>query len=192
MPDFLIIILFIVWLVFANRKVFRRRSFGRAFWRNPRRDDHLSKGDYLSKLCKKQLLTPNEVEFYHRLTRALPDYYVFPQVAFNALLDVDGYVPAREFYFLRNRFEKKVADFVVCARPSCAVVAVVELDDKTHVDKKDEKRDALLKAAGYRIVRFLSRNKPSESEIAALFAAIHDNKVVTIVFNGPGTLRNSN
>lgn len=34
----------------------------------------------------KALLTANEIEFYTRLTQALPDYLIFPQVSLGALL----------------------------------------------------------------------------------------------------------
>ncbi len=49
------------------------------------------------------------------------------------------------------------------------MLALVELDDRTHSAKGDRQRDALTKAAGYRTIRFQSRNKPTQAEIAALF-----------------------
>jgi very-short-patch-repair endonuclease len=48
-------------------------------------------------------------------------------------------------------------------------VAVVELDDRMHDAKADRQRDAITRAAGYQTIRYQSRQKPSESEIAALF-----------------------
>jgi very-short-patch-repair endonuclease len=58
-------------------------------------------------------------------------------------------------------------DYVVCTR-SCEVVAVVELDDKTHSRAKDQLRDARLQQAGIRTVRFQSRDKPKVNAIRAL------------------------
>ena len=49
------------------------------------------------------------------------------------------------------------------------IIALVELDDSTHIGSADRKRDAMTKAAGYQTNRFQSRQKPSEREIAALF-----------------------
>ncbi len=49
------------------------------------------------------------------------------------------------------------------------IVALIELDDSTHVASADRKRDAITKAAGYQTLRFQSRQKPTEHEIAALF-----------------------
>ena len=46
------------------------------------------------------------------------------------------------------------------------VVAIVELDDRTHSNDKDGKRDAMLEQAGYKVVRWQSKKKPSTQEIA--------------------------
>jgi hypothetical protein len=118
-----------------------------------------------SRIRPKPLLTPNEVEFFHRLERALPNYHVFPQVAFGAILDVDG---KKDSFPIRNRFSQKIADFVVCERDTLAVVALVELDDRTHDADRDRDRDEITKAAGYQTIRFPSRRKPTVAEIAAL------------------------
>ncbi|MDD3182247.1 MAG: DUF2726 domain-containing protein [Alphaproteobacteria bacterium] len=114
---------------------------------------------------KKPLMTANEREFFGRLARALPDCHVFPQVAFNALLDARKGLGWQERGQTRNRFDRKVADYVICHRDTFEVLAIVELDDRTHRAEKDEQRDALLTGAGYRVIRFQSRAKPTETEI---------------------------
>lgn len=120
-------------------------------------------------------MTGNETEFFLRLTRALPDHYIFPQVALNALIKTKGYMPTKDFYSLRNAFDRKVADYVVCNRQTFSVVAIIELDDSSHNGKgdKDAKRDTMLNAAGYRTLRFQSKAKPSEQEIAEVFKQKH-------------------
>jgi very-short-patch-repair endonuclease len=124
---------------------------------------------WLSQIRRKPLLTPNETEFFHRLQRALPAYHVFPQVPFAALLTVDRELSGKARWSIRNRFDRKIADFVVCERLSLKVIAIIELDDRTHDAKADRQRDAITKAAGYQTFRFQSKQKPSEAEIAALF-----------------------
>jgi hypothetical protein len=124
----------------------------------------------LSQIQTKPLLTPNETEFFHRLQRALSGYHVFPQVPFAALLTVDRKLSGKARWSLRARFDRKIADFVVCERLSLKVLAIIELDDRTHDAEADRDRDALTEAAGYRTFRFQSRKKPSEAEIAALFS----------------------
>jgi very-short-patch-repair endonuclease len=49
------------------------------------------------------------------------------------------------------------------------VVALIELDDRTHDASADRQRDAITKRAGYQAFRFQSKQKPSEKEIAVLF-----------------------
>lgn len=122
-----------------------------------------------SAVVSRPILSENEREFFHRLQRALPSYYVFPQVAANALLKVATGVPQKRYHATRNRFAQKHVDFVVCHRDSLDVVAIVELDDRTHQASKDALRDEMFGGAGYKTYRFESRRKPSDNEIAALF-----------------------
>lgn len=124
---------------------------------------------WLFQIRRKPLLTPNETQFFHRLQRALPAYLVFPQVPFAALLTVDRKLSGKARWSIRARFDRKIADFVVCERLSLKVIAIIELDDRTHDAKADRDRDAITKAAGYQTFRFQSKKKPSEAEIAALF-----------------------
>jgi len=49
----------------------------------------------------------------------------------NALLDAPKDLSWRERLKICNRFDRKVADYVVCDRNTFDVVAIVELDDKT-------------------------------------------------------------
>jgi hypothetical protein len=124
---------------------------------------------WLARLRRKPLLTPNEVEFLYRLQRALPRFHVFPQVSFAAFLTDDGQLSRNAQWAVRAKFDRKIADFVVCERGTFRIVAVVELDDRTHDARADRQRDAITRAAGYQTIRYQSRQKPSESEIAALF-----------------------
>lgn len=128
-----------------------------------------SNAHWLSHIQRKALLTPNEIHFFYRLQRALPAYHVFPQVCFAAFLTDDGKLSCNARWSLRGRFDRKIADFVICERGSMKIVALVELDDSTHVASADRQRDAITKAAGYQTIRFQSKNKPSESEIASFF-----------------------
>ena len=124
---------------------------------------------WLSRIGRKPLMTENEKAFFRTLQRALPGHHVFPQVSFGAFLTVDGNLTQQKRWAVRSRFDRKMADFVVCDRETCDIVALVELDDRTHSAARDRKRDELTKAAGYQTIRFHSKQKPTESEIAALF-----------------------
>lgn len=121
-----------------------------------------------SGIVAKPVLTDNEREFFTRLQRALPDCHIFPQVSANAILRVQQTASKRDYHSTRNRFAQKHVDFVVCELKTLQIIAIIELDDKTHSAKKDSARDALFTTAGYRVIRFQSKRKPSEGEIAAL------------------------
>jgi len=111
-------------------------------------------------------MTDNEEEFFGRLVVALPDHYIYPQVAMSALLDPAS-SDRRTAYGDRLRIAQQRVDYVVCTR-RCEVVAVVELDDKTHSRAKDELRGARLEQVGIRTVRFQARNKPKVEAIRAM------------------------
>jgi very-short-patch-repair endonuclease len=100
---------------------------------------------------------------------ALPQYRVLPQISFGALL-----VPAvsgKDYNATRATFSQKIADFVVCDA-AMQVIAIVELDDRTHNAEKDARRDAMLEDAGYSVVRFPSRHKPDSMKIRQVFQEI--------------------
>lgn len=115
----------------------------------------------------RQLMTGNEAEFFGRLVAALPDHYIFSQVAMSALIEAAS-SDKKKAHSDRLRIAQQRVDYVVCDI-SCQVVAVVELDDKTHSRAKDQMRDARLMQVGIRTVRFQSKNKPG---VDALRAAV--------------------
>ncbi len=112
-------------------------------------------------------MTENEKEFYRRLRTALPEHEVFAQVAMGALLRPVGAKDRSDYHGLRGRFAQKIIDFVICDRSTLEPVAIVELDDRTHRVHKDVARDEMLTEAGYRVLRWDSRSKPSPAQIAA-------------------------
>ena len=112
----------------------------------------------------KPLLSDNEKEFYARLSQALPDCHVLTQVALGALIQPCAWKNNREYYQARGRFSQKIADYVICTE-QWNVLAIVELDDKTHRKNRDLKRDAMLAQAGYTVVRWDSRKKPTVEQI---------------------------
>jgi len=72
---------------------------------------------------------------------------------------------------VRNTFNTKVADFVVCTK-AMKVVAVVELDDRSHVGREleDFNRDWTLKLAGLRVLRY--PNIPDAAKLRDDFARL--------------------
>jgi len=111
---------------------------------------------------RKVLLTPNELEFLNRLEAAAPELRFHAQVSMGALIDpVVSRKEASEYFRARGMFSQKIVDYVAQRRADGAIVAVIELDDRTHDSDKDGKRDAMLVSAGYKVVRWNSKAKPA-------------------------------
>ncbi len=112
----------------------------------------------------KPIMSENEKEFFGRLCVALPGCFIFSQVSMAGLIEPGvsagdpSYLPAfRKISQLR-------IDYVIYDA-NLALVCVVELDDRTHNARKDADRDAMLRSAGIRTVRWNSKNKPLAAEI---------------------------
>ena len=111
------------------------------------------------RLQSKPVMTAREQQMYHLLQTALPECTVLAQVAFSALVTAKG----REN---RNRFDRKVADFVLCSQ-QLHVIAVIELDDSSHAGRvrEDKERDDMLRLAGYVTLRYA--NFPTHQALRA-------------------------
>ena len=77
---------------------------------------------------QRKIMSDNEEEFFGRLVVALPDHYIFPQVAMSALLDAASSDKKRAHSDRMSIAQKRV-DYVVCTR-RCEVVAVVNWTTK--------------------------------------------------------------
>jgi hypothetical protein len=115
----------------------------------------------------KKFITDNESEFLNRLERAVPELRFHAQVSMGAVLDaaVPWHQNARENMRVRGKFSQKIIDFVAQSRKTGEIVAIIELDDRTHDAEKDRRRDEMLYEAGYNVVRWDSRAKPQIKEI---------------------------
>lgn len=114
------------------------------------------------------LMTPNELEFLGRLERAMPELRFCPQVAMGALLEPA--VPRKDgkaYFRLRGMFSQKIVDFVAQDRSDGSIIAIIELDDRSHDRNQDAQRDAMLGSAGYRTIRWESKTKPDAESIRA-------------------------
>jgi hypothetical protein len=143
---FAILILFVLVAAFAAVQLKGAKGKGRA-------------GSYR----RRDLMTDNELEFFGRLVAALPDHYIFPQVAMSALIEAAS-GDKKKAHSDRLKVAQQRADYVVCTTAG-DIVAVVELDDRTHSSAKDQLRDSRLEQAGIRTVRFQSRSKPTPATI---------------------------
>lgn len=111
-----------------------------------------AKDDKPFKAERKAPLTEREQDMYKVLKAAFeePTFHVLSQVSMQALITTP-----KGDQSMRNRYDRKYVDFVICS-PSFFVIAVIELDDRTHNWKKDKdaERDAMLESAGIKTTRF--------------------------------------
>lgn len=103
-------------------------------------------------VIRRALMTEREIGFWHRLRQSAKPLHVVPQVAMNALLDADHGLNKWDTYRTRDQFQNKVVDFALVDDES-TVQLLVELDDRTHVAEKDDKRDRMTARAGYCTLR---------------------------------------
>jgi hypothetical protein len=123
-------------------------------------------------VAAQNLLTERERSLYQSLLSLYPDHRIFVQVAVSQLIDVPESHPERQS--IRNRFSQLVADFVLC-RSDLSVMAVIELDDRSHersVRKDaDARKTKALGDAGLRLVRIPAGALPSVEKLQALVDA---------------------
>lgn len=119
---------------------------------------------------RQPIMTANEREFYQRLLKACPDCEIWPQVPILALLRPEAKEGTRAFWMAFRQISNMRVDWVVAQ--DLEVLAVIELDDRSHDAQKDARRDQILKSCGYRVIRFQSNRRPEPKEIhEAIFQA---------------------
>lgn len=100
------------------------------------------------------VMSAPEQVLYWRLLQALPQHMVLAQVQLSRFLRVTRKERSQA---IRNKIDRKSADFLICSKDATPV-CVIELDDSSHESparrKADADKDAALKAAGIRVVRF--------------------------------------
>lgn len=112
---------------------------------------------------KQTLMSDPEQELFRRLVKALPDHFVFAQVAFSQFLFTDG-GDRKEKFGTMATMKQKVADFIICSH-RFNMVAVIELDDASHDPAKDAKRDEVLREAGLKPLRWHVSKMPDAAKI---------------------------
>ncbi|MGO4389098.1 DUF2726 domain-containing protein [Microvirga sp. 2YAF29] len=109
------------------------------------------------------VMTANEREFYQRILKACPDCEIWPQVPLLALVRPEGREGSRAFWTAFRQISNTRVDWVIAQ--DTEVLAVIELDDRSHDAKRDARRDDILKGCGYRVLRFQSKNRPEPQQI---------------------------
>lgn len=128
----------------------------------------------------KALLTERERAARGIIERILSHARVHMQLSMGALLQPKAGFGRKEAMRTRNRFSQKNVDFVTEDRASGAILALVELDDRSHAALRDRKRDAMTASAGYRTIR-LPAGRLSMTDIATQLQPLQSNNAGTSV-----------
>lgn len=108
------------------------------------------------------LFTAAERSFLGVLDQAVSDNYrVFGKVWVADIINPAKGMNRKCWKIAFNKISSKHFDFVLYSKDKLEVIAVIELDDKSHYTKKAVNRDALLnnacKSASLKLVRFQTR-----------------------------------
>ena len=112
---------------------------------------------------KGPLFTAAERSFLGVLDAAVSDNYrVFGKVRVADIINPVKGMDRKDWQIAFNKISSKHFDYVLCSKDKLEVIAVIELDDKSHNTKKAIKRDALLesacKSAELNLVRFQAKS----------------------------------
>ena len=69
-------------------------------------------------------------------------------------------------------FSQKIVDFVAQDRATGNIVALIEVDDRTHNPLRDARRDAMTAGAGYATIRIPGSVRPTFHEVRDRVAAL--------------------
>jgi very-short-patch-repair endonuclease len=155
-------------LIFAIKS---RQDIQNSKSKGNKRGSKNSVGKFIGSYSPRQIMTADELEFFHRLVAANPNGYVFPKVAMPALINPAVSPNRQQMAF--NQIAPKRVDYAIYTG-SMTLLCVVELDDSVHTAQiqKDRLRDAMLTTAGIKTLRWESSNKPAVAEINAALREI--------------------
>lgn len=116
-------------------------------------------------LEKKPLMTRRERAVIQIIERSYPWVRVHSQVPMGALIRPKRGLSRSAHQSWRGRYSQKIIDYVLEERETGHVLALVELDDRTHNASKDAARDRLTAAAGYLTIRLPAGEQPTTANI---------------------------
>ena len=118
------------------------------------------------------LMTKRERIVCGFIERAVPQARVHAQVSMGAILRPAAGLDRSRSTTVRNRFSSKRIDFLLEDRASGAIIAIVELDDRTHNARQDAERDRMTARAGYTTIRLPAGHQTALSVRETLLGAL--------------------
>jgi len=123
------------------------------------------------RFSRAKFLSEAERSFFGVLAQASEEFHVFAKVRLADVVEPSRNGSRSDWRRAFNSICAKPVDFVLCQKTSLKVVAVVELDDKSHERPDRRLRDALvdsaLKDAGIPVLRILAARSYSPALLRA-------------------------
>lgn len=123
------------------------------------------------KVAPKSLMTERERAARVIIENLLPGVRVHAQVSMGAILQPARGTSQRDFWRVRNSFGHKIVDYVLEDPATGDILALVELDDRSHNARSDLARDRMTASAGYLTIRIPS-GRLSRADIASRLGVI--------------------
>jgi hypothetical protein len=112
----------------------------------------------------KEVMSPEEVELFNLLRRALPNHHVFPKLATRSLISIKPGTGGKESL---DRLNTHVCDFAIYTR-HLRLECIVELEKQAYRPGDDPMRDVLHESGRVNVWRFDPRNLPATDQISRL------------------------
>ena len=140
-----------------------------------RRQERDDSGDTAGYRKREGLFSPAERSFFGVLSQAVgPGFRVFGKVRVGDVLAPEEGLSTSQRARSLNRINRMHFDFVVCAADDLSLICAVELDDKSHQQKRRQQRDAFLaeacRTADFTLICFAAQHAYSVPEVAAAIA----------------------
>lgn len=129
----------------------------------------------------KQPLTPTEVTFYNLLVEALPEFIVLAQVQLASFIKVNkSQIDRQETYKWQNPLSQQSVDYLICTK-DFSIVAAIELDDKSHLNRKaierDIKKNKNIATAKIALIRWHAEDMPEIDTIKRVILSLSTNQI---------------
>ncbi|MGK2231204.1 MAG: hypothetical protein ACI92O_000362 [Colwellia sp.] len=134
------------------------------------------------------LFTVAERSFYGVLEQSISqEYKIFGKVRVADVLKPTSKMNKSDWQSAFNKISAKHFDYVLCQKDTLNVVAVVELDDKSHNSKRAISRDAFLEeacdGANLKLIRFKAQKGYQIDSVRKLIIETLDSVQATVVLN---------
>jgi very-short-patch-repair endonuclease len=123
------------------------------------------------------LLSESEKKFHEVLYDAVGQrYLIYPKVGLSDIVDVRKRLARSDSQAAWNRINQKHVDFILCSPGDYRVLAVIELDDKSHGDPRRQDRDLfvdeVLKTVGLPILHVKAARDYDPQQLADSVATL--------------------